>query len=141
MCISKFCTVIHMRKRLMYMYIHIYKYVCICLNSSLPPWHLSVFSFFLSPCGSQVHINSLKTLTSSFSRSTMLLLFFSMTASHLSVLTNAPAIVFSIKPCFSSFSSSLLSLKDLFNAIFQFQISIIAVHIVFRELLSRKSTY
>ena len=59
-----------------------------------------MFEFFLSACRSQGNTDSLKTLTSSFSRSTVLLLFFLMTASHLSLLAKAPAIVCSIKPLF-----------------------------------------
>lgn len=110
------------------MYVSTYVFVL----SSLSPWHLSVFSFSPNACSSQGNTDYLKTLTSSFSRSTVLLYFFPMTTSHLSLLAKAPATVFSIKPCFCSFSSSLLSLKDLFNAIFQFQITIATVQCVQR---------
>lgn len=131
-----------MRKRLI-LYIYIHKYICMYVFLLIlflhGTWVCSVFS--------QVFAVAKWTLVlwRSFPAPSVDLLccyfFFSITASHLSPLAKAPAIVFATKPWFFSFSSSLLSLKDLFNALFQFQISIVTVHSVFRELLLRKSTY
>lgn len=72
--------------------------------TSHPLWHLTVWRLFLSACSSPGNADSLKTLTSSFSRSAVACVFWYLaTASHLLVLAKAPAIVYCINPLFFFF--------------------------------------
>lgn len=80
----------------------------------------------------------LKTLITSFSR--LLCCFFVYNCLS-PVGTWWSAIVYSTKTFFSSFSSSLLSLEDLFSGIFQLHIAIVALYNMFRKLLPRTSIF